>query len=180
MQDYSITRRISIDAAHRVSTHGSKCRNLHGHRYLIEATCSASAGALHGSGEQTDMLLDFAFLKELMERLISDPCDHSLIACIGDLELLRMLAPEGADFEDWKSQRQLEIKEQGFSSTSAARLETSLYVVACQPTAERLAEHWFGKLAGPVGEISDGMAELQRVRVWETPNCYADFVRRQG
>ncbi len=58
MQKYSVTRRISIDAAHRVSTHGSKCRNLHGHRYMIEATCVARAGLLHEDGEQTDMVAD--------------------------------------------------------------------------------------------------------------------------
>ena len=34
-----LTRRIGIDMGHRVPDHGSKCRNPHGHRYEILATC---------------------------------------------------------------------------------------------------------------------------------------------
>jgi 6-pyruvoyltetrahydropterin/6-carboxytetrahydropterin synthase len=175
MQKYSVTRRISIDAAHRVSTHGSKCRNLHGHRYMIEATCVARAGLLHEDGEQTDMVLDFSFLKDEMMRLISEPCDHGLIACLFDIELLRMLAPTEVDFDEWLKPLKQAIDEKGFCWTDRTRLGTAVYIVAFQPTAERLAEHWFMRLEGPVKEISGEYGQLDRVRVWETPNCFADF-----
>ena len=56
-----IRRRIEIDAGHRVPHHASKCCNLHGHRYVIEALCN---GPLAEAGEQTGMVLDFGFLKE--------------------------------------------------------------------------------------------------------------------
>ena len=36
---FIVRRQIGIDAGHRVMTHGSKCRNMHGHRYTIEAHC---------------------------------------------------------------------------------------------------------------------------------------------
>ena len=177
MQSYSVTRRISIDAAHRVSTHGSKCRNIHGHRYVIEATCLAHRGALHQDGEQTGMVIDFSFLKDEMNRLIAEPCDHGMIACLADSELLSMLAPAGIDYKKWVARLGREIDENGFCRTKDTRLETAVYVVSFQPTAERLAEHWFGRLEKPVKEISGDYGELQRVRVWETPNCYADFSR---
>ncbi len=38
----SCTRRIEFDAAHRVMRHEGKCKHLHGHRYALEATFSAS------------------------------------------------------------------------------------------------------------------------------------------
>lgn len=177
MQKYSVTRRISIDAAHRVSTHGSKCRNLHGHRYMIEATCMAPVGHLHEDGEQTGMVVDFSFLKDEMMRLIADPCDHSLIACLSDTELLRLLAPSKIDFEAWRQRLEQVIEEDNFCWTDQTQLETALYVVAFQPTAERLAEHWFKRLEGPVKKISGEYGQLERVRVWETPNCFADFSR---
>lgn len=177
MQKYSVTRRISIDAAHRVSTHGSKCRNLHGHRYMIEATCVARAGLLHEDGEQTDMVLDFSFLKDEMVRLIFKPCDHGLIACLSDIDLLRMLAPPEADFDDWLETLKRQIDENDFCLTDQTQLGTMIYVVSFQPTAERLAEHWFMRLEGPVKKISGEYGELDRVRVWETPNCFADFSR---
>ncbi|MEE8246777.1 MAG: 6-carboxytetrahydropterin synthase, partial [Alphaproteobacteria bacterium] len=44
MNTYTVTRRLEIDAGHRVMTHGSKCRHLHGHRYVVEAVCRALGG----------------------------------------------------------------------------------------------------------------------------------------
>jgi 6-pyruvoyltetrahydropterin/6-carboxytetrahydropterin synthase len=175
MHNFVVTRRISIDAAHRVSTHGSKCRNLHGHRYDIETTCRALTGALHLSGEQTDMVVDFSFLKEEMIRHIEETCDHGLIACIDDVALLETFCPEGRDFAEWIAPLRRAVAENGNVFTVEAKMDTKLYIVGCQPTAERLAEHWFHCLEDAVSARSDGQAELIRVRVWETPNCYADF-----
>ncbi len=61
---YTMSREIGIDAGHRVPTHGSKCKNLHGHRYTIQAICKA--GFLQSEGEQKAMVIDFGFLKEEM------------------------------------------------------------------------------------------------------------------
>jgi len=175
MKSFIATRRIGIDAAHRVSSHGSKCRNLHGHRYEIEASCRARLGELRASGQQLDMVVDFSFLKEEMLRYIEDTCDHALIAAISDIDLLKMLCPEDADFKDWLANIATAVERDGFCQTDETKLVTRLYVIAHQPTAERLAEHWFSRLQDPVAERSRGKAELCRVRVWETPNCYADF-----
>jgi len=49
---FTISRLIEIDAAHRVMTHGSKCRGLHGHRYKIEAVCGSKSGDLVKKGEE--------------------------------------------------------------------------------------------------------------------------------
>lgn len=176
MDTYTITRRIGIDAGHRVMTHGSKCHHLHGHRYAAEVTCAASRGKLHGTGEQTDMVMDFSFLKDEMMRHIHDPCDHGFIASVTDLDLLRMFCPDGAMFEDWRAGIEADVARKGFCETAQTRLATKLYIIQHQPTAERLAAHWFGRLAEPVRRKSDGFAVISRLRVWETPNCYADYV----
>ena len=34
----SVTRRLEFDAGHRIPDHRSQCRNLHGHRYVLEIT----------------------------------------------------------------------------------------------------------------------------------------------
>src|SRR5262245_26860983 len=78
---FEITREIGIDAGHRVTWHGSKCRNLHGHRYTVQALGS---GPLGGEGEQLGMVLDFGFLKEEMLAEIDAPCDHGMILWIDD------------------------------------------------------------------------------------------------
>lgn len=79
---FTISRRLEIDAAHRVPDHKSKCFNVHGHRYVIEAICGA--GLLHTAGEQRGMVLDFGFLKDVMVRHIHDPYDHGMIVWAED------------------------------------------------------------------------------------------------
>lgn len=175
MQSFVATRKFAIDAAHRVSTHGSKCKNIHGHRYEIEASCEAGGGVLRQQGHQMDMVVDFSFLKEEMINHIETPCDHGMIASLHDIELLKTFCAEGQAFEKWHQKLETDIIKTGFALTEDTRMQTKLYVIAFQPTAERLAEHWFNRLALPVEERSQQRARLQRIRVWETPNCYADY-----
>jgi|19_taG_2_1085344.scaffolds.fasta_scaffold16267_3 6-pyruvoyltetrahydropterin/6-carboxytetrahydropterin synthase len=87
MAQYTITRRIEIDAGHRVTYHDSKCRNLHGHRYVIEASVT---GELHTSGSEEGMTMDFSFLKEEMTKHIHDVVDHAFMVWEKD-PLERML-----------------------------------------------------------------------------------------
>lgn len=171
MSGYTVTRRIEIDAGHRIHEHGSKCRHLHGHRYVIEATCGA--GRLHERGEQSGMVLDFGFLKDEMLRLIDTPCDHGFLISIEDTELLAMLAP--ADSAPWMDGLRRQIQAQGYAENSDNRLDTKLYLIAAPPTAEVLARHWFERLAPAVVSRSSGLAELVELTVHETPNCVARY-----
>jgi 6-pyruvoyltetrahydropterin/6-carboxytetrahydropterin synthase len=175
MHAFVATRKIGIDAAHRVSSHGSKCRNLHGHRYEIEASCEAGDGRLRTKGQQLDMVVDFSFLKEEMINHIENKCDHGLIVAISDEDLLKVFCPQNSDFTGWLAKLKQDVESNGFSITDDTKLKTRLYVIAYQPTAERLAEHWFECLEKPIAERSQGRAKLRRIRVWETPNCYADY-----
>jgi len=170
---YRVSRRIEIDAGHRIMTHGSKCRHLHGHRYAIEAVCES--GDLHHDGEQTDMVVDFGFLKEEMVAAIDAACDHGFIAALADAQVLAMLAPDGVVVEDWLAALAAEIARVGWVTTTDTRLETKLTVVPFQPTAECLARHWFERLSEPVTRRSGGTARLVSVKVWETPNCVGEF-----
>ena len=172
---YAVTRQIAIDAGHRIATHGSKCRHLHGHRYTIEVTCQGVA--LHGSGEQTDMVLDFGFLKQELMANIDEPCDHGVIVAVSDEEVLAMFAPPEPAFADWLAALRRTVAAEGFAIPAGCRLGQKLYVMAFQPTAECLARHWFDRLAPAVERRSDGLARLERVTVWETPNCRADYGR---
>lgn len=172
---YRITRQISIDAAHRIAHHGSKCRNLHGHRYLIEATCQARSGRLHDSGEEDGMVLDFGFLKQEMLALIDDTADHGLILDVADRDVLALFTPPGLDADDWMDELAARVALEGYAQAADARLDQKLYLIGDPPTAECLARHWFERLAPAVTRRSNGWAELVSLTVWETPNCYAEF-----
>lgn len=169
---HRITRRIEIDAAHRIPDHRSRCRHLHGHRYVVEATVEAVT--LAESGEQRGMVLDFSFLKELMIREIDAPCDHGLMLSVEDREVLERLAP-GAEVDGWIAGLLQAVGENGYCETRHNALDTRLYLLPAPPTAEVLAEHWFGRLAPGVRQRSEGRARLVGVTVWETPNCRAVF-----
>ncbi len=164
---YCNSRQIGIDAGHRVPEHGSKCKNLHGHRYVIEAICE-SRGGLIKEGEQRDMVLDFGFMKGIMMKYIDEPCDHGMILRVSD-PWLRPAFVNDEDFDTICHQ----VEEQGYSSYAGKM--GKLYVVPFSPTAERLAEHWFNRMLLEVDEASSGQSRLMYVKVWETPNCWAVY-----
>lgn len=159
-----ITREIGIDMGHRVSLHGSKCRNLHGHRYTIKVTLR---GSLARQGEESGMVMDFGFLKDLLMQHIDAPCDHGVTLWVDDPDLLHALGPKA------ESLRAL-VKSNGHATTTWTW--GKLYVVNFTPTAENLARHWFERLNIPVTEVSKGRAMVQSVLVNETPNCSAEYV----
>jgi 6-pyruvoyltetrahydropterin/6-carboxytetrahydropterin synthase len=69
-----ISKEVEFDAAHRVPFHNSKCKNLHGHRYKIQAQV---IGEVHEGTTESDegMVIDFGVLKQyLME--FHDIVDH--------------------------------------------------------------------------------------------------------
>lgn len=163
----TITTKIGIDMGHRVPDHGSKCANVHGHRYTIEATVSAQM--LHTHGEQSGMILDFGFLKEEMMHEIDRPCDHGLCLSTYDPLIPEVIKPR----REWSS----DDRHQGYLETSWQG--GKLYLIKEAPTAEVLAAHWYMRLTSRIILRSEGHAQLERIRVWETPNNYADYVRSE-
>lgn len=173
---YTISREIGIDAGHRVPTHGSKCRHLHGHRYTIQAICES--GTLHESGEQRDMVVDFGFLKEEMMSVIDEPCDHGLILWIGD-PLLETFIPD----EDNCNTAAGWVHRDGWCTVANSwTLDgvDKLYIIPDIPTAEVLARHWFYRLQEQVSLRSSRLATLQAVKVLETPNCWATYTKEES
>ncbi len=165
---YTMSREIGIDAGHRVPTHGSKCRHLHGHRYTIQAICRSEA--LQDTGEQTAMVLDFGFLKEEMMANIDLDCDHGLILYAGD-ELVEQFIND-----DYLYHAIDIMKRVGFVNIPAEYASVGkMYLIPDIPTAEVLAKHWFYRLQGRVSERSSRLATLVAVKVWETPNCWAVY-----
>lgn len=157
---YTIMRHIEIDAAHRVPEHGSGCRNLHGHRYKIEAHCQ---GTLAETGEQSGMVLDFKFLKEEMVSIIHDNCDHGMILRWDDPLVTKLRMDPGVPMHA----EQFEY--------SGGNDGIKLYLIGDTPTAENLARHWALRLSPRIERRSNGLAILKKVLVWETPNCYATY-----
>jgi 6-pyruvoyltetrahydropterin/6-carboxytetrahydropterin synthase len=131
------TRRLEFDAAHRVMEHESKCRNLHGHRYVVDVTCAARE--LDGLGR----VIDFGVIKQVLGGYIDERIDHGTIANCNDLELIDLCRRN-----DWR-----------------------LWVIGFNPTAENIAAVLY---ATACNVLADYPIEVVRLRVYETPNCWAE------
>lgn len=74
------TRRIQFCAGHRVHGHESKCRNLHGHNYVV--LFEAQAPRLDSLGR----VIDFSVLKDRIGGWIEAKWDHGCIIWVDDIE----------------------------------------------------------------------------------------------
>ncbi len=167
---YTATRIIGIDMGHRVMTHGSKCKSLHGHRYQIEATVEADA--LQTEGVQTGMVMDFGFLKDLMMDTIDRLCDHGMIMSFDDPLLPILYHEEPITNEHFLWSIDGSLPAYAFMHFEQGRYEAGkLTVVNFIPTAENLARWWFELLQqkSPLG------IQMKSIKVWETPNCYSIY-----
>lgn len=66
---YTVVKRMEVAGAHRLDLpYESKCRNLHGHNWVIEVTCRSKE--LNEAG----MVVDFVEIKRIVNQL-----DHQVI-----------------------------------------------------------------------------------------------------
>lgn len=144
-----ITRRLEFDAGHRIPGHHSQCRHLHGHRYALEVTLSGSPISTAGASAQ-GMVMDYGDVKEIALRHVVDAWDHAFLVYAGDTVL--------ADFLH-----------------SLAGHKT--VVLAVIPTAENLALEAFRILDRAYLDSYGNNLRLERIRIYETPNNWADALR---
>lgn len=70
-----ITKEFTFDAAHKLSWHKGKCKNLHGHTYKLQVRVKRK---LNKKG----IVLDFADLKEICQKEIIEKLDHKYLNII--------------------------------------------------------------------------------------------------
>jgi len=144
-----ITRRLEFDAGHRIPNHASQCRHVHGHRYAIEITLSGRIIDTESVSEQ-GMVMDFSEMKHIAKRMLVDHWDHAFLVYQGDQAMTEFLA-------------------------SLPGHKTVVLPVA--PTAENLAAEAFRILDAAYRDTYGNQLRLERVRLYETPNNWADAVR---
>ena len=142
-----ITKKIEIDMGHRVPNHKSKCRNPHGHRYVIEAGVDDKVISKKGASDE-GMVIDFSDLKQILMEEIDEVYDHSFTM----------------------------YKEDEYAGIFYGLLEDKLKInfVDFIPTAENLAKHWF-ELIEP--KLKKKKIKLHHIRIWETPTSTATYTK---
>ena len=144
-----ITRRLEFDAGHRIPDHRSQCRHLHGHRYALEITLAGEI--ISQAGDPADgMVMDFSQVKALAMQHLVDAWDHAFLVYCGDLQVVDFLA---------------------------SLPEHKTVVLDCVPTAENLVGTAFAILDAVYRDTYGNRLRLERLRLYETPNCWAEAVR---
>lgn len=141
-----ITRRLEFDAGHRIPDHQSQCRHLHGHRYAIEITLTGDVVEAAGQ-PYNGMVMDFSEVKAIAMRIIVAQWDHAFLVWRGDTQIAAFLA-----------------SLPGHKTVELDRV----------PTAENLARIAFDLLDPAYRDIYGNHLRLEQVRIYETPNCWAD------
>jgi len=144
-----ITRRLEFDAGHRIPDHKSQCRHLHGHRYVIEITLSGQVIDKPGD-EANGMVMDFSEVKALAKSSVVDEWDHAFLVYAGDVKIIDFLS----SLPDHKT-----------------------VILDTVPTAENLARTAFIRLDRVYRDVYGNHLRLEQVRLYETPNCWADAHR---
>jgi 6-pyruvoyltetrahydropterin/6-carboxytetrahydropterin synthase len=145
-----ITRRLEFDAGHRIYTHATQSPYLHGHRYALEITVSGEVIRTEGAAEQ-GMVMDFSDVKHIAKAVLVDRWDHAFLVYQGDRVVMDFLA---------------------------SLPEHKTVVLPVVPTAENLAAEAFRILDAAYRDTYGNQLRLQRVRLYETPNNWADAVRQ--
>lgn len=141
-----ITTRLEFDAGHRIPCHKSQCRNLHGHRYCIEITLSGDIINQENVSE-SGMVMDFSDVKRIARESVVDIWDHAFLVFKEDSVVLNFL-------------------------NSLPNHKTVIFPTV--PTAENMAAEAFTILKNQYKDTYGNNLKLERVRLYETPNSWAD------
>ena len=194
MNNCIIHREIGIDMGHRVPDHGSKCRNPHGHRYQIIATCRGPILDISGN-EENGMVVDFGNLKKYMMDILDSVFDHGFLITYKDNAMMNMYFhnedPQSVynNYTNiWKNQLNdyknnvinkinpspILLPRTCFSDQDVNGMK--VIVVNYIPTAENIAKHMFDMLEPIVAaHYGNDTIKLINIKIYETPNGSVDY-----
>lgn len=73
---YTVTKRLEISAAHQLSlNYESKCKNLHGHNWIIYVTCQSETLDANG------MVVDFKHIKNIVFNALDHQYLNDVLQC---------------------------------------------------------------------------------------------------
>ena len=147
----TITRKLEFDAGHRIPDHKSQCRNLHGHRYVLEITLQGEVIEQEGNSDN-GMIMDFSDVKAIARQHLVDVWDHAFLVYAKDVTVRDFL-------------------------NSLPSHKT--VVIDRIPTVENLARTAFDILKAAFIDCYGTGLKLQKLVLHETPNCWAEITEAE-
>ncbi|HSY27774.1 MAG TPA: 6-carboxytetrahydropterin synthase QueD [Burkholderiaceae bacterium] len=143
----TITRKLEFDAGHRIPDHNSQCRNLHGHRYTLEITLTGQV-VDHDGQADNGMIMDFSDVKALAKDNLVDLWDHAFLVYEKDTKVMEFL-------ESLPNHKTVVLNR--------------------VPTVENLAKIAFDILKTVYQDRYSTGLSLSKIKLFETPNCWAEI-----
>ena len=140
-----VTKQFAFEMAHTLDGYDGACREIHGHSYRLFVTVRGVPCA-DESSPKCGMVVDFGVLKSIVNRLVVDRLDHSLV--------LR------------RSERNESIL--GVLKDRFGRVVEVDY----QPTCENMISDFAARISA---ELPEGV-ELTALRLYETATSYAEWL----
>ena len=161
MKYFEVTKELSFCAGHRVPSHSGKCRNAHGHGYLLKVTARGPLVDAIGTSSE-GMVVDFSELKKAMVEEVENRFDHVFIKACTDRIFNRY--------------DQVLIEANKGNELLAGRWQVEdvgiVQEIRMIPTAENLAYIIFKLLEQ---RLNNADTRVTKVQLWETPTSMAEY-----
>lgn len=153
MPTYRVCKRFTVESGHMLSKHPGRCRYPHGHTRTIEVVVAS------GRLDAMDMVLDFKALKLAIQEYVLS-FDHAMAVNAADPMRGTLEAAHPGSV----------IVFEGRDPTTEVMAEAMFRHVGAV-----LAHGFEGEEGGVRYSIPGGGVRLERLRVWETPDSWAEF-----
>ncbi len=166
---FGIERRLEFDAGHRLLRHSGKCKNPHGHRYVVLVGMSAP------SLDNVGVVEDFGVIKAKLGAWLDEHWDHTMIFQAGDPLISAMYGV--AEHED-ESPIINDEYEGRFHPHPPCPCQGGkpCYILPCAPSSENLARYLYEAIATPMfAHLEPRGVLVDYIKLYETPNCVAQF-----
>ncbi|MBT2287838.1 6-carboxytetrahydropterin synthase [Paenibacillus albidus] len=94
MNEVSVCKIFTFDAAHQLIGHKGKCSNLHGHTYKLEVVLKGKPLVAEGHSDE-GFVIDFSDIKSSVQQSLIDRLDHAFLA-MGNEPVLETLRNTGS------------------------------------------------------------------------------------
>jgi len=91
---WTLTKRFTFEAAHRLAYHDGKCARLHGHSWVGYIECCGVE--LFERGSKTGMLIDYGDMSAALEPIVDGQLDHHYLN-----ETLNLESPTSEVIAQW-------------------------------------------------------------------------------
>lgn len=120
---YTLRKRFSFEAAHRLPHHDGKCQRLHGHSWV--GWVEVESNTVQLDGPAAGMVMDYGAIAAILELIVQDHLDHHYLN-----ETLELESPTAEAVAQWVWRH---LRDGGLEASAVTIEETCTSVCIYRP-----------------------------------------------